>query len=157
MTKPPSRAALFLRIYGDIKDNLSLNWRGGPSMVVSISPTVCHTCGAPLSRDGKWPKISGASPGSHLLHAMPVSIDRRGQGVRYVLLAPLPLAFRRAEISALTVQAPGWCRFSAQLAQLVGTRRSNSKATITQILMAPGPKARRNRGNHPGFARRIIP
>ena len=37
------------------------------------------------------------------------SIDRRGQGVRYALLAPLPLPSHRAEISALTGQAPGFC------------------------------------------------
>ena len=42
-----------------------------------------------------------------LLNKTQSSIDRRRQGVRYVLLAPLPLAFRRAGVSALTVQAPG--------------------------------------------------
>ena len=40
-------------------------------------------------------------------HEVPASIARRRQGVRYALLAPLPLSSRRAEIPALTVQAPG--------------------------------------------------
>ena len=92
-----------------------------------------------------------------LFHTVPVSIDRRRQGVRYALLASLPLAFRRAEIFALIVQAPGLCCPSAWLPQLVGTRLSYSNAISPQILMIPGPKARRNRGNHPGFVRRIEP
>ena len=53
------------------------------------------------------------------------SIVRRGQGVRYALLAPLPLPSRRAEISALTVQAPGFCGPWGWLTQLVGTRRAS--------------------------------
>ncbi len=35
------------------------------------------------------------------------SISRCGQGVRYALLAPLPLAFCRAKIFTLNIQAPG--------------------------------------------------
>ena len=77
-----------------------------------------------------------------LFNTAPVSIDRRGQDVRYALLDPLPLAFHRAEITALNVQAPGWCRFFAQLAQMVGARRKNSKASSLQIFnraRAQGP------------------
>ena len=131
-----------------VKWNLSSSWSGGPSMIVSISPTACHACGAVLSRDGKYPKIPGASPGPHLLHAMHVSIGRRRQDVRYALLAPLPLFTRRAEIFALNIQAPGWCRFFARLPQLVGTRRGHSKAI--------SPQFQRHQGLRPDATAQII-
>ena len=50
---------------------------------------------------------------------------RRRKGVRYALLAPLPLLSRRAEISALTVQSPGLCGPCGRLTQLVRTRRAS--------------------------------
>ena len=77
------------------------------------------------------------------------SIDRRRQGVRYALLAPLPLPSRRAETSALTVQAPGLRGPWGQLPQLVGTRRGSETAQSPQGFSARGPKARRRGGGHP--------
>ena len=70
-----------------------------------------------------------------LFNAAQFSIDRRGQDIRYFLPAPLPLAFRRAEVSALNVQSPGWYHF---FAQLVGTRRSHSKAIALKFQQHQG-------------------
>ena len=91
----------------------------------------------------------GDTPGPPLFNLDYRSIDRRGQGVRYALLAPLPLFSRRAEISALTVQAPGFCGPCGQLTQLVGTRRASETAQSPQVFSARGPKARRRGGGHP--------
>ena len=51
----------------------------------------------------------GDTPGPPPFNLDVPSIARRGQGVRYALLAPLPLPLRRAEIPTLTGQAPGFC------------------------------------------------
>ena len=73
-------------------------------MLVSISSMACHAWVAVLSRDGKYPKIPGThGSGPPSFNGVLFSIDRRRQGVRYALLAPLPLAFHRAVLSALTV------------------------------------------------------
>ena len=65
----------------------------------------------------------GDTPGPPPFNLDVPSIARRRQGVRYALLAPLPLPSHRAGISALTVQAPGLCGPCGWLTQLVGTRR----------------------------------
>ena len=51
----------------------------------------------------------GDTPGPPPFNLDDLSNVRRGQGVRYALLAPLPLVFHRAEIPALTGLAPGFC------------------------------------------------
>ena len=91
----------------------------------------------------------GDTPGPPPFNLDSFSTARRGQGVRYALLAPLPLSSRRAEIPALTVQAPGLCGPCGQLPQLVGTRRGSSTAQSPQVFSARGPKARRRDGGHP--------
>ena len=91
----------------------------------------------------------GDTPGPPPFNLDSFSTARRGQGVRYALLAPLPLAFRRAEISALTGQAPGFCDPCGQLPQLVGTRRGFETTQSPQGFSARGPKARRRGGGHP--------
>ena len=91
----------------------------------------------------------GDTPGPPPFNLDDPSTARRGQGVRYALLAPLPLHSRRAEISALTVQAPGLCGPCGQLPQLVGTRRASETAQSHQVYFARGPKARRRGGGHP--------
>ena len=91
----------------------------------------------------------GDTPGPPPFNLDDLSTARRRQGVRYVLLAPLPLSSRRAEISALTVQAPGFCGPCGRLTQLVGTRRASETAQSPQVFSARGPKARRRGRGHP--------
>ena len=66
----------------------------------------------------------GDTPGPPPFNLDDLSNVRRGQGVRYDLLAPLPLVFHRAEIPALTGLAPGLCGPCGRLTQMVGTRRA---------------------------------
>ena len=66
----------------------------------------------------------GDTPGPPPFNLDDLSNVRRGQGVRYALLAPLPLVFHRAEIPALTGLAPGLCGPCGRLTQMVGTRRA---------------------------------
>ncbi len=76
-----------------------------------------------------------------MCNAVPVSIDRRGQDVRYALLAPLPLAFRRAELSALTGQAPGpfWTlKVRAAVVVILGKRFCQRACRVTFARRAAG-------------------
>ena len=91
----------------------------------------------------------GDTPGPPSFNLNNPSTVRRRQGVRYALLAPLPLSSRRAEISARTGQAPGFCGPCGWLTQLVGTRRTSEAAQSPQVYFARGPKARRRGGGHP--------
>ena len=116
----------------------------------------------PEKESTQWPRPPSLAPSGQFTLSSPGdtpgptpfdldrrSIVRRGQGVRYALLAPLPLAFRRAEISALTIQAPGFCGPCGRLPQLVGTRRASETAQSSQVFSVRGPKARRRGGGHP--------
>ena len=91
----------------------------------------------------------GDTPGPPPFNLNNPSTVWRRQGIRYALLAPLPLFSRRAEISALIVQAPGLYGPCGWLTQLVGTRRGSSTAQSPQVFSARGPKARRRDGGHP--------
>ena len=91
----------------------------------------------------------GDTPGPPPFNLDDLSNVRRGQGVRYDLLAPLPLVFHRAEIPALTGLAPGLCGPCGRLTQMVGTRRGSSTAQSPQVFSARGPKARRRGESYP--------
>ena len=89
----------------------------------------------------------------------------KGEGFRFSLPLGNPPPFKNDQSGGLRPpywmyprgdhRPPNLCRFSAHLPRLVGIRRRTSNAVGPQNSTVPGPKARYNRADHPGFVRRI--
>ena len=114
-------------------------------------------CGAVLSRDGKYPKIPGGHPRSPDCSNRS---QRRSTGADRALDE---FFLPRCRFVSVGYAFPRWldvrlgCAFLPPRFPCWDTQAQNLNCVSHQISVKSGSKARRNRGWHPGFARRILP